>query len=103
MMACDDETCTDDAHGHGHASAATEASRHDHDHGEAHEHGHGGSGSGDAAPAAAAPPPKKKKHELSGVGSLGLTTSQPLDAEKFNRFMNALLQAKARDLYRSKG
>jgi len=118
-MACDDETCTDDAHGHGHASAATEASRHDHDHGpahaasaddahehghaEAHEHGHGGSGSGDAAPAAAAPPPKKKKHDLSGVGSLGLTTSQPLDAEKFNKFMNALLQAKARDLYRSKG
>ena len=37
------------------------------------------------------------------MGSLGLTTSQPLDAEKFNQFMNALLQAKAKDLYRSKG
>ena len=37
------------------------------------------------------------------MGSLGLTTSKPLDAEKFNKFMNALLQAKKHDLYRSKG
>ena len=123
-MACDDGRALDDAHGHGHASARRggEPPR--------PRPRPGARGVGrrrlararprrgprarprrelvlqpaTTAPAAATPPPpKKKKHDLSGVGSLGLTTSQPLDAEKFNKFMNALLQAKAKDLYRSKG
>merc|ERR1719240_1085031 len=51
----------------------------------------------------AEPVKRKKKHDLSGVGSLGLTASAPLISVEFNRFMSDLLRDKARDLYRSKG
>ena len=43
------------------------------------------------------------QHDLSGVGSLGLTATKPLNSAAFNKFMSMLLQTKARDLYRSKG
>ena len=46
---------------------------------------------------------RKKKHDLSGVGSLGLTADRPLISHEFNKFMSDLLRHKARDLYRSKG
>jgi len=46
---------------------------------------------------------RKKKHDLSGVGSLGLTCDAPLISAKFNAFMSDLLRVKAKDLYRSKG
>lgn len=46
---------------------------------------------------------RKKKHDLSGVGSLGLTSDEPLVSAAFNHFMSDLLRHKARDLYRSKG
>merc|ERR1712196_425607 len=44
-----------------------------------------------------------RKHDLSGVGSLGLTASSPLISHEFNAFMSDLLRTKAKDLYRSKG
>eukprot|EP00976_Prorocentrum_cordatum_P062230 1176639-Prorocentrum_minimum.AAC.2 len=46
---------------------------------------------------------KKKIHDLSGVGSVGIQMEGDLDDVVFNSFMQGLLQAKARDLYRSKG
>mmetsp|Transcript_28663 Transcript_28663/g.39589 ORF Transcript_28663/g.39589 Transcript_28663/m.39589 type:complete len:411 (+) Transcript_28663:192-1424(+) len=46
---------------------------------------------------------KKKVHDLSGVGSVGITLEGDLDDVVFNAFMQQLLQSKARDLYRSKG
>lgn len=46
---------------------------------------------------------KRKIHDLSGVGSVGLMLEGDLDDVVFNSFMQQLLQAKARDLYRSKG
>jgi len=46
---------------------------------------------------------KKKKHDLSGVGSLGLTADRPLISAEFNGFMSELLRLRAKDLYRSKG
>lgn len=46
---------------------------------------------------------RKKKHDLSGVGSLGLTAERPLISAAFNAFMSDLLRFNARDLYRSKG
>jgi len=54
----------------------------------------------DEAPGATS---KKKKHDLSGVGSVGLTMEGDIDDVVFNSFMQSLLQAKARDIYRSKG
>ena len=50
-----------------------------------------------------APPKRKKKHDLSGVGSLGLTAGTPLISHEFNAFMSDLLRHRAKDLYRSKG
>ena len=46
---------------------------------------------------------RKKKHDLSGVGSLGLTTDKPLRSVAFTFFMSDLLRTKSRELYRSKG
>jgi G3E family GTPase len=43
------------------------------------------------------------QHDLSGVGSVGLTMEGDIDDVVFNAFMQSLLQAKARDIYRSKG
>ncbi|KAK3235221.1 hypothetical protein CYMTET_54548 [Cymbomonas tetramitiformis] len=45
----------------------------------------------------------KKVHDLSQVGSCGFQIEGDLDDVSFNDFMQQLLQAKARDLYRSKG
>ena len=46
---------------------------------------------------------KKKRHDLSGVGSLGLTAPRPLISAEFNAFMAELLRFQSKDLYRSKG
>jgi hypothetical protein len=46
---------------------------------------------------------RKKLHDLSGVGSVGITARGPLDKYRFNMFMRDLLGEKARDIFRSKG
>jgi G3E family GTPase len=46
---------------------------------------------------------KKKTHNLSLVSSVGFTIEGDLDVPTFNTFMSELLQAKAKDLYRTKG
>lgn len=46
---------------------------------------------------------KKKTHNLSLVSSVGFTIDGLLDVPKFNSFMTQLLQAKAADIFRSKG
>jgi len=103
-------------HGHGHASEHGHAEKEEHEHGHASEHGHAEKAndcdectmevdvthahdheSGGKKPA------KKKKHDLSGVGSLGLTAERPLLSPAFNAFMSDLLRAQAADIYRSKG
>ena len=119
-------------HGHGEAASSSvdvgDTSQMEHDHMIESDHGHdegsggadcdqcveedenkilsaGGSGSHahDHQESAAAAPKKKKKHDLSGVGSLGLTATTPLISHEFNAFMSDLLRHKAKDLYRSKG
>ena len=110
---------TSHGHGHGHSEAVES---HGHGHAEAsHEHGHG-SGQGESSGAADcdvceavekkggavhshddARKAKKKKHDLSGVGSLGLTADRPLISAEFNAFMSDLLRTQAKELYRSKG
>ena len=118
-----------DTHAHGHSSGSVDVTEHGHasEHGHAEsEHGHAEGGAADCdtckegdeqAPegsssaehahahsaAEAAHPKRKKKHDLSGVGSLGLTATTPLISHEFNAFMSDLLRLKARDLYRSKG
>lgn len=87
---CTDANCTDEHHGHDHA------------HGHGHDHDHKDA----AAPAAAASKAKgrkKRKHDLSNVSSVGLKFPGDFDVPKFNMFMSTLLQAKAADIYRSKG
>uniref|UniRef100_A0A6U5NI70 CobW C-terminal domain-containing protein n=1 Tax=Calcidiscus leptoporus TaxID=127549 RepID=A0A6U5NI70_9EUKA len=91
-----DYECHDGQHEHGHAEhghAEHGHSENKHSENGHHEHGH----------AAPKPKPKKKLHDLSGVGSLALMSEQPLKSSEFNRFMTRLLQAKSKDLYRSKG
>lgn len=46
---------------------------------------------------------RKKLHDLSGVGSVGISARGPLDQYRFNAFMRDLLSEKARDIFRSKG
>ncbi|EFN58314.1 hypothetical protein CHLNCDRAFT_142328 [Chlorella variabilis] len=46
---------------------------------------------------------RKKLHDLSGVGSVGITARGALDKYRFNMFMRDLLGEKARDIFRSKG
>lgn len=46
---------------------------------------------------------RKKLHDLSGVGSVGITARGPLDKYRFNMFMRDLLGEKARDIFRCKG
>lgn len=46
---------------------------------------------------------RKKLHDLSGVGSVGISAVGPLDQYRFNAFMRDLLSEKARDIFRSKG
>jgi G3E family GTPase len=73
---CTDENCTEE---------------HDHK----HDHAHDKDG--------ATPKKRKKKHDLSQVSSVGFKFPGNFDVPKFNMFMSTLLQAKAADLYRSKG
>eukprot|EP00239_Pterosperma_sp_CCMP1384_P006762 CAMPEP_0197854068 /NCGR_PEP_ID=MMETSP1438-20131217/23982_1 /TAXON_ID=1461541 /ORGANISM="Pterosperma sp., Strain CCMP1384" /LENGTH=442 /DNA_ID=CAMNT_0043468703 /DNA_START=108 /DNA_END=1433 /DNA_ORIENTATION=+ len=99
----------DDHHGHSHdKDGHCEKEEHGHEHGHGHghkekEHGHGhGHGHGHTEE------PRKKKskkmvHDLSGVGSVGITLEGELDDVAFNTFMQKLLKEKARDIYRSKG
>jgi len=78
----------------------------EHGHGEGHGGGHGdGHGGGHGAPICEESSKKrlKKQHDLSGVGSVGLTLAGNLDSLKFNSFMSTLLQLHAQDIYRSKG
>lgn len=95
-------------HGHGsdHQEEASHASEHGHV--EVSDHGHDSGGGASSAESAhdhdsEVKTKKKRKHDLSGVGSLGLTASAPLISSEFNAFMSGLLRVKARDLYRSKG
>tara|TARA_B110001452_G_scaffold2798_1_gene2435 strand:+ start:675 stop:2270 length:1596 start_codon:yes stop_codon:yes gene_type:complete len=87
-------------HGHGEAAAPAAESSHGHDEhaaaAEAHEHGHGGH-----APKKSQK--KKKKHDISGVSSVGLTTTEPLNSHEFNKFMHGVIKARSAELYRSKG
>lgn len=46
---------------------------------------------------------RKKLHDVSGVGSVGITARGPLDKYRFNAYMRDLLSEKARDIFRSKG
>eukprot|EP00887_Chlorella_sp_A99_P002601 scaffold6.g2601.t1 len=46
---------------------------------------------------------RKKLHDLSGVGSVGITARGPLDQYRFNMFMRDLLAERARDIFRCKG
>lgn len=80
---CEDENCTEE-----------------HDHKHQHEHGHDHASEGSEAPIKKR---KKKKHDLSQVSSVGFKFPGNFDVPKFNMFMSTLLQAKAADLYRSKG
>jgi len=106
----DAEVCElEHGHGgeHGHASDHQDTVSTEHGHVEVSDHGHasGGGASSESAHdhASEAPKKNKRKHDLSGVGSLGLTASAPLISSEFNAFMSNLLRVKARDLYRSKG
>lgn len=57
-----------------------------------------------AAPSQRQPKRRRKKlHDLSGVGSVGITARGPLDKYRFNMFMRDLLGEKARDIFRCKG
>jgi len=68
------------------------------------EQDEGADGEAAAAGADQAKPVKKrKKHDLSQVSSVGLKFPGSFDVPKFNMFMSTLLQAKAVDIYRSKG
>uniref|UniRef100_A0A7S2CS79 CobW C-terminal domain-containing protein n=1 Tax=Haptolina brevifila TaxID=156173 RepID=A0A7S2CS79_9EUKA len=103
----------EETHGHGHASEHGHGETAAHEHGHENEHGHADKKAkddcDDCAPDTVThehdhkEAKKKKKHDLSGVGSLGLTADRPLLSHEFNRFMSGLLQTKAKDLYRSKG
>jgi len=110
------------SHGHGHDEQVTEHGHMESEHGHMEsEHGHAESEHGHAEQMDcdkcettavaegvhehdhAVAEKRKKKHDLSGVGSLGLTSDKPLVSANFNRFMSDLLKYKARELYRSKG
>jgi G3E family GTPase len=89
----------DDEHDHGHKHDEHDCG-HKHDDGHKHDehdhaHGHGHEGESQKK--------KKKTHNLSLVSSVGFTIQGLLDVPKFNGFMSQLLQAKAADLYRTKG
>jgi G3E family GTPase len=95
-------------HGHGHADGKEDEGKHDHGGDkEGHEHGHGHGHSGGAADEGPQKKQKKKrvkkKHDLSNVSSVGMKFKGNFDVPKFNMFMSTLLQAKAADMYRSKG
>eukprot|EP00656_Telonema_subtile_P026084 TRINITY_DN2806_c0_g1_i3.p1 TRINITY_DN2806_c0_g1~~TRINITY_DN2806_c0_g1_i3.p1 ORF type:complete len:456 (-),score=157.92 TRINITY_DN2806_c0_g1_i3:65-1432(-) len=96
---CNDADCGH-THGHGHAECADAGCGHAHSHGHGHGHGH----QEPEVLCEEAPVKRLKKvHNLSGVGSVGLTMAGSLDPQKFNAFMGELLQENSKDLYRSKG
>jgi len=108
---CQDPECTEEhghgaehghGHGHGHGDKAATGAQESSGHGGGHGDGHGGG----HAPMICEESSKKKlrkNHDLSGVLSVGLTLNGPLDPHKFNAFMSRILQANAKDIYRSKG
>lgn len=116
-----DENCghTDDGHGHdhGHDSGHDHGGHHGHDdhghgahghghddHGHtAHDHGHDDHGHTSHDHGHEKKKAKKKKHNLSLVSSVGFTVKGDLDVTKFNNFMSAMLNERAKDLYRTKG
>ena len=57
------------------------------------------------APQAARQPKRRRKklHDLSGVGSVGITARGPLDKYRFNACVKDLLGERARDIFRCKG
>ena len=66
----------------------------------------GGEANEPAADAAEMRRPKRRRkqlHDLSGVGSVGITARGPLDKHRFNCFMRDLLGERARDIFRCKG
>jgi G3E family GTPase len=114
---CEDESC---AHEHGHGSHESEHGHHESEHGHHEsehghhesEHGHNEKPDDDCAMCdavevshdhAEGAKKKKKKHDLSGVGSIGLTADRPLISAQFNYFMSDILRTQAANLYRSKG
>lgn len=108
---CTDDACTEDhAHGHDHA---TNGDAHAHDtssekkNGDSEVHDHHGHEHKEHNHKHANEPKKKrrkkKKHDLSQVSSVGMKFTGSMLVDKFNMFMSTLLQAKAADLYRSKG
>jgi G3E family GTPase len=92
----------DHDHGHGHKEDHPKDGKEDHDHGHGHkeeEHHH----KEHAHVEDHKRKKPKKKHNLSLVSSVGFTIDTLLDVALFNQFMSQLLQAKAKDLYRTKG
>jgi G3E family GTPase len=94
-----DEHCTHD-HDHKHTGNENKAHDHGHEHGHEHEHNHN---THDHSHEHNEQKKKKKRHNLSLVSSVGFTIKGLLNTEKFNTFMSDLLQAKAADLFRTKG
>ncbi len=95
-------------HGHGHDSHCSADCSDDHEHGhghechddhckdESHNHDHSAAAEGETKK-------RKKKHNLSLISSVGFTVEGLLKVQEFNDFMSKLLQAKGKDLYRTKG
>jgi G3E family GTPase len=108
---CGHEAGHDHGHGHGHEhhEAHDHHGHHEHEHGhhdhkEHDHHDHKEHDHHDHAHSSEKPTKKKKKtHNLSLVTSVGFTIEGLLDVVTFNTFMTNLLQAKAADIYRSKG
>jgi len=90
-------------HGHMESGAADDCDTCKPEDGEGGSSSHAHSSAHDHMETAVEAPKRKKKHDLSGVGSLGLTAATPLISHEFNAFMSDLLRLKAKDLYRSKG
>jgi len=90
-------------HEHGHDEHGHKEHGHsEHGHKE-HGHGHDHAHEKETSPEKAVAKKPKKTHNLSLVSSVGFTITGLLDVPKFNAFMTELLQAKAADLYRTKG
>lgn len=87
-----------------HGNVKASSHEHNHNHGHEHEHGHEHDHSHHAEHKDSNKKKKKKRtHNLSLVSSVGYTIHGLLDVTRFNTFMSTLLQAKAADIYRSKG
>jgi G3E family GTPase len=125
---CADEGCTkehDHSHGHSHkegeggakAAGAAPAADASHDHGHGHKEGEGGAKAADGTTenkkkrkgqwaglkGEKVRKTKRKKHDLSGVGSVGITVEGHVWLDMFEAFMDKLLAEKSDTLYRCKG